>query len=194
LIQITKQVKRATIINNTNPDTTSLPEPDIADMEYFLDQIRLILPVLGFNFINPLPNDIKKKDPAEEWSKSPIFTMDYSGATARAQEINGEFVVLEGSFSRKSHTKSLADSYLHIRQRMLENGQLTDGPQEGYWVFSQNVPFQSPSTAANVVGGASLNGSQHWKVENTSLTYAKWSENQVKAAEQALVTDDELEN
>jgi len=190
LIQIAKQVKRATIINNTNPEATNLPEPDIADMEYFLDQIRLILPVLGITFINPLPSVNEIKELEKDRTKSPIFTLNYSGATARAREINGEFVVLEGSFARKSHTKSLADSYLHIRQRLIENGQLIDGPQEGYWVFAQNVPFQSPSTAANIVGGASLNGRQHWKVENTSLTYAKWLENQVKTAEQVLVEEE----
>jgi len=194
LIQIANQVKRAAVINNTHPDNTNLPEPDIADMEYFLDQIRLILPVLGFTFINPLPSVKEIQRQATDRFASPVFIMNYSGAEAKAQEINGEFVVLEGSFARKSHTKSLADSYLRIRQRLVENGQLTDIAKEDYWIFAQNVPFQSPSTAANIVGGASLNGRQHWKVEGTNQTYARWSEEQVKTAEQVLVNEEELEH
>lgn len=179
LIRITNQTKRAVIINNTNPEPTNLPEPDIDDMEYFLEQIQMVLPVLGFTFVNPLP-DVERKHDDQDNLVSPIFTLTYSRANATAQEIDGEFVVLEGSLSRKAHTKSLADSYIHIRERLVSNGILVESDHDGFWRFAQNTPFQSPSTAANIVGGASLNGREHWKVQNTNKSYAKWSEEQIK--------------
>lgn len=156
LIQIANQAKRARVINGTNPDITNLPEPDIADMEYFLEQIQIILPVLGFAFANPLPN--VKNTSSKEGTKeiSPIFVLNYASANAKAQEINGEFVILEGSLARKAHTNSLADSYIHIREKLVSDGILADSQNIDFWVFTQNVPFQSPSTAANIVGGASL--------------------------------------
>jgi predicted GIY-YIG superfamily endonuclease len=190
LIQIANQTKRAQVKNETNPDITSLPEPDIADMEYFLEQIQMLLPVLGFTFANPLP--IIKPASCDETSKgiSPIFCLSYGGANAKAQEIRDEFVILEGSSARKAKTPSLADSYIHIREKLVKDGSLADGPDKDFWVFTRNVPFQSPSTAANIIGGASLNGRQHWKVLETSQTYAQWQEEQIeKAGESAPVVE-----
>ncbi len=179
LIRIANQVKRAVVTNNTNPENSNLPESDIADMDYFLEQIQMVLPVLGFTFVNPLP-DVITKNNEENSLVSPVFTMTYSGASAKAQEIDGEFVILEGSFSRIAHTRSLADSYIHIRERLVSNGILVESNQTGFWRFTQNTTFQSPSTAANIVGGASLNGREHWKVQDTGQSYAKWSEEQIK--------------
>ena len=55
LIQVIKQAKRAILKNGTDPETPQLPEPDIADMEYFLEQIKILLPVLGFSFTTEPP-------------------------------------------------------------------------------------------------------------------------------------------
>ena len=42
----------------------------------------------------------------------------------------------------------------------------------------QNVPFSSTSTAANIVGGAQLNGRTTWKDNESGKTYAAWQEAQ----------------
>lgn len=183
LIQIASQAQRAQVINGTNPETTSLPEPDIADMEYFLAQIQMILPVLGFTFAVPLPkiNIVQNSDSPD--SVSPVFHFNYAGSNAEAQEVNDEFIVFEGSMARKAHTNSLAESYIQIREKLQREGKLIDSQNPDYWVFAQNVPFQSPSTAANIVGGASLNGRQHWKVKDTGESYAQWQDEQIKKAE-----------
>lgn len=182
LISIANQAKRARVINGTNPEITSLPEPDIADMEYFLEQIQMILPVLGFTFANPLPSVKSTSNTESSKEISPIFCLTYANASAKAQEINGEFVVLKGSWARKVGTNSLADSYIHIRERLVKDGNLADSSNTDFWIFTQNVPFQSPSTAANIVSGASLNGRQQWKVQGTSQSYAKWAEEQIEKA------------
>lgn len=184
LIQIASQAQRAQVINSTNPEITSLPEPDIADMEYFLAQIQMILPVLGFTFAMSLPkiNIVQNSESSD--SVSPVFHFSYAGSNAEAQEVNGEFIVFEGSTVRKVHTNSIADSYLQMREKLLREGKLRDSPNSDYWVFSQNVPFQSPSTAANIIGGASLNGRKHWKVKNSDKSYAQWQDEQIKKAEE----------
>jgi predicted GIY-YIG superfamily endonuclease len=183
LIQIASQAQRAQVINGTNPEITSLPEPDIADMEYFLAQIQMILPVLGFTFAVPLPKINIVQNSESPDSVSPVFHFNYAGSNAEAQEVNGEFIVFEGSTARKAHTNSLAESYIQIREKLQKEGKLVDSQNPDYWIFAQNVPFQSPSTAANIVGGASLNGRQHWKVKNTGESYAQWQDEQIKKAE-----------
>lgn len=198
LIQTAVQAQRSKLANGTNPDTTSLPEPDVADMEYFLDQIKMLLPVLGLSFALPPPIALTTIEPAIQINQdtrdvrieSPIFHMSYAGVNADAQEINGEFVVLKDSTARKATTQTLASSFVQRREQLYKDGRLVDTGDSDYWVFAQNVPFSSPSTAANVVGGAQLNGRTTWKLKDTDKTYAEWQESQIKQAEM-ISPDDE---
>lgn len=183
LIQIALQSQRTKITNDNTPNLTSLPEPDIADMEYFLEQIQMILPVLGFTFAIPLPAITAIPSTESSNFASPIFSFNYAGTSAKAQEINGEFIVFGGSTARKLNTPSLAESYIHIRESLFKEGKFKDSENSEYWVFTQNVPFLSPSTAANIVGGASLNGRTNWKVKDTGQTYAQWQDEQIQKAE-----------
>jgi hypothetical protein len=59
LITLAGEADRATIHNGTAPPIPPLPEPDIADMEYFISQMQLVLPVLGFNFLQAKPGLFK---------------------------------------------------------------------------------------------------------------------------------------
>ena len=93
LIQIANQAQRAQVINGTNPEITSLPEPDIADMEYFLAQIQMILPVLGFTFAIPLPKINVTQNSEGSDNVSPVFHFNYAGSNAEAQEVNDEFII-----------------------------------------------------------------------------------------------------
>lgn len=183
LIQIANQAQRAQVINGTNPEITNLPETDIADMEYFLEQIQMILPVLGFTFAIPLPKINTNQNSEGFENVSPVFIFNSVGSNAEAQEVNDEFIVFSGSTARKTHVNSLAPSYIQIREKLQREGKLINSEDPDYWVFAQNVPFQSPSTAANIVGGASLNGRQYWKIKATGVSYAQWQDEQIKKAE-----------
>jgi hypothetical protein len=44
---------RAKLVNGTEPPFKGLPEPEIADMERVLDEIEVLLPVLGFDVLRP---------------------------------------------------------------------------------------------------------------------------------------------
>lgn len=178
LIQIAIQAQRAKLANGTNPETTSLPEPDVADMEYFLDQVQMLLPVLGFSFALPLPAYGPSTGATNVQAESPVFQMTYGGVEAFAQEIGGEFVVFKGSTARKRSTPTIGDSYTQMRTQLYKDGKLVDSDHPEYWLFTQNVPFSSTSTAAAVVGGAQLNGRTTWKVQDTGATYAEWQESQ----------------
>lgn len=187
LIQIAYQAGRAKILNGTNPETTNLPEPDIADMENFLEQILLVLPVLGFTFTNSIPTINRLTNTETQNETSPIFTFSYAGVKAKAQQVNNEFIVFKNSLARKTHTNSLADSYIHLRENLVSSGSLIDSDDNNFWILTRDISFQSPSTAANIVGGASLNGRTHWKMEGTGKTFAKWSEEQVEAIDNNIL-------
>jgi predicted GIY-YIG superfamily endonuclease len=51
IVEEAHESKSAEIENGNKPKLPTLHEADIDDMEYFLDQIKLILPVMGFSFL-----------------------------------------------------------------------------------------------------------------------------------------------
>jgi hypothetical protein len=55
LIAIAHSAGRATMDNGTVPPPIALPEADKSDMEYFIDQMRLVLPVLGLEILRESP-------------------------------------------------------------------------------------------------------------------------------------------
>ena len=183
LLQIANQAKRAKIENGTNPDYTILPESDIADMEYFIEQIKLLLPVLGLTFILPLSTLIKNQDMIaqipEVQIESPLFKMVFSGTEAYAQEINNEFILFKDSTVRKKDNPSLSKTTKEKRDKLINESKLIASSQQDYWILTENLAFSSPSGAADFVGGASLNGRIMWKVSDSGQTYADWQESQL---------------
>ncbi len=183
LIQIASEAKRAKIENGTNPDYTILPESDIADMKYFIEQIKLLLPVLGLTFALPLSTLVKEQNKIAQTPEiqieSPLFKLSYSGVEAYAQEVNNEFIVFKDSTVRKKETLSLDRVTREKRNRLLEENKLTGSSQTDYWILTENLPFSSPSAAAYLIGGAKLNGRTEWKIKDSNKTYADWQESQL---------------
>ena len=186
LISLAVQAQRSKIINGTNPDIPRLPEPDVADMEYFLEQVQMLLPVLGLSFSMPLPT-LKDQEPTEAIShESPIFYMNYKKATAFAQEVNDEFIILKASTLCKEETSSLPSSYRQLRSQLLEDGRLVSSDNSDCWRLTQDLPLTSPSAAACIVGGLSLNGRTTWQVKDANQSYANWQDSQLERAEKGI--------
>ncbi len=187
LIQLANEANRARVMNGTAPPTPSLPEADVADMEYFLDQVVMMMPVLGFGFLQPSPRVESAPVVAHE---SPLFRLTAAGVRAEARVINGQFVVLKGALARKQGVESWT-SYRGQREELLQSGRLVEGSDPQFLVFDDNVPFDSPSAAAAVVLGRNSNGRIEWKVADTGRTYADWQESQLKLAGVDPTNDDE---
>lgn len=176
LIELATIADRANVTNGTAPGTKTLPESDVADMEYFLEQIKLMLPVLGLEFLRPPAF----REASELPDDSPLLSMSEVGASASAREINGSFVVLKGSTARRNGSPSW-DSYIPLREDLVAQGKLVPRDND-YFEFSGDVEFSSPSAAAAVVAAANRNGRITWKLPD-GRTYAQWKESQVEEAE-----------
>lgn len=180
LIDLAKVAARVPLANANHPDTRLLPEPDIADMTYFLDQIQLLLPVLGFTFLQPVPTAEQLLQAQEGDSVSPLFVMSPVGTAATAREFQGDFIVLKGSTARKEGVASWT-AYRQLRDQLVQEGQLVPTADDRYYVFQQDVAFKSPSAAAAVVFGGNQNGQLVWKVKDTGQTYKDWTEAKLAA-------------
>lgn len=191
LIQIAAQAKRCTLVNGTDPGYGNLPEADRSDMEYFLDQIQTLLPVLGMDFLRPMPQVsagamVKvggELADATSGNDSPFFRGDLKkhGITAAAREVDGEFVVLKGSLARLAW-EGVESGYQALFNNLVAAGVLVVTPDEQHRVFTTDYAFSSPSAAAAVVSGRNANGRIHWTVQGTGQTYGAWQEQQVSQA------------
>jgi hypothetical protein len=187
LISLARQARRADLTNDTAPEPATLPEPDIADMEFFIEQVQMVLPVLGFDFTQPR---LVAGAGGARSSASPVFELKQVGVVATAQEIDGQFVVFAGSTARKKGVPSWK-SYRSLRDKVVADGSLVEDPADpNRLVFAEDTPFNSPSAAASVVMGRASNGHESWKVRGAGQTYGQWQEAKLAALEVAVGGDD----
>lgn len=181
LIGIANTVGRCELLNGTAHDYGSLPESDRADMAFFLEQIRTVLPVLGFDFLRELskPFATVSVSPATSVSHSPLFNLEVPRYRLRAQgqEVDGEFFVLKGSKARPEWVGT-ERGYQGLFKQLVADGVLVAEGGE-HMVFRDDYAFSSPSAAAAVVCGRAANGRTSWLVEGTGQSYAAWQDQQL---------------
>ena len=181
LITLAKHANRAVLTNSTEPPLPALPEADVSDMDYFIAQTKIVLPVLGVNIFRATTSR-SPSDPGEveveavSTQKSPIFELRLKKEEliARAQEIDGEFTVLEGSQARHAWTGVEVHGYTALRKKLEKDGTLVIEDSGVGMRFAHDQVFASPSAAAAVVAGRSANGRNEWKVPGSGLAYGVW--------------------
>lgn len=188
LIKIARSAGRCELRNGTDHFYANLPEADRSDMEFFVEQIQTLLPVLGFAFLRPMPRVVLQGSPevptaTSPASVSPIFVGDVRkhGITARAQEIDGEFVVMKGSTTRRNWD-GVETSYTKLFKDLLKAEVLSPSMDGQHNTFTKDYAFTAPSAAAAMVCGRNANGRTHWTVEGTNKTYGEWQDEQVSKA------------
>lgn len=166
---------RAKLVNGTEPPFKGLPEPEIADMERVLDEIEILLPVLGFDVLQPTAGD--QLQPSGTAPVAPTFMADIKKAKARAVERGGEFVVLAGSTALRRESDAIPQSVKDARKALIEAGVLVADEDAELYRFAQDASFGSPSGASAAVAGHADNGRTTWRVEGNGRSYAAWRSN-----------------
>lgn len=176
LVQEITAEKQVDVTNGNEPGGGALPEADEADMETFMGNVRLLLPVLGLNVFASVTG---KHADAEVGGVK--LTLKWENAMATCIAKDGAFIVQAGSTARTKNVDSLQPSYLAMRKQLVDAGVLALQGQDLY-VFTQDYVFESPTAAAVAVSGTSLNGRERWSVEKTGDSYKAWVTKQVAAA------------
>lgn len=179
IIQIAKISKSAEIENTQTPSLPSLHEADISDMEYFLDQIKLILPVTGLELLKPSVIKIdrnnqhllKQEATVEMWR---IKTKNYN---AKMYESEEGFIVTEGSEANLNTSKSLTQGYKNLKKKLITSGSLKK--ENDKLLFAEDVIFNSPSAASNIVLGRQSAGPIQW-INSKGKTYKEVQEKEIK--------------
>jgi hypothetical protein len=177
-ITLAQQARRARLVNGTAPPPLPLPEADVSDMEYFIAQAKIILPVLGVNLLRaPASAAVLAPGagPSPASAASPTFELQLrkEGITATAREIDGEFTVLEGSKAR-SPRAGVQPAYQTLREKLIQEAALVADHDGRTMRFARDQVFASPSAAAAIVVGRAANGRNDWKIQGTGVSYGSW--------------------
>jgi len=172
LVRLAREAGSVKVANVTEPDFTRLPEADRSDMAAFLDQLKIVLPVVGFDVFRP--SGAQALAQTSTAGSSPIFELDAVGIRATGRESDAGFVVLAESTARKDGTPAFPDGYRSLRDQLVRDGKLVEGAEPSQYRFTTDVIFPSPSAAAAVVMARNASGPKEWKQRATGKTYGDW--------------------
>lgn len=179
LVEIAQRTSRVTLDNTQVPQIRKLSEAQISDMEEYIAQLLVVLPVLGVNAFRSLPNrDSGPRVAESETDQIFILKVSKTGIDAKARVDGDQFVMLSGStivgsWNKTGSTESTRRAYASYKAQF--DALVADGSiavTGGHGRLTRDIPFSSPSTAGAIATGRSCNGRQSWLWENG--TYADW--------------------
>ncbi|WP_300433723.1 GIY-YIG nuclease family protein [Christiangramia sp.] len=171
LHEIAIKVNRYDLENGNNPTRSIISESDQAEMEEFLENIKLLVNALGFKIFE----ELRKDQTIEEQINSTFYIDAARGANAKGQMTNEGFVVLKNSEIANTLTNSFPENWKKFRQSLIDDHIITRVNDK--LVFEEDYLFSSPSAAAAVVMGRSANGLTEWKLKNGQILKSVESDN-----------------
>jgi len=169
LVQLAINAKTAQIDNGNIPSLPTLHEADISDMEYFLEQIKLILPVMGFKFL--ISSTVTPKTLEESEMKPEIhetYLIKTKTFEATMTETDQGYIVAKGSEAKKSLSNSCTETYRNMRRKLIETKVMIESGDK--LTFAEDAIFSSPSAASNMILGRNSNGFTEW-INKKGLTF-----------------------
>ncbi|QDT21916.1 GIY-YIG nuclease family protein [Gimesia chilikensis] len=171
LISLSREANSSYVENSNTPKASRISEADISDMEYFIEQIRLILPTVGLNsLVVAAPHSVQSVSTEDN---DPTYRIKSKSLNATMVETDGAFVVKAGSQANISTSNSISEGWLKIRKKLLEAEVLKK--QGKYLVFTEDASFSSPSAASSVVLGRQAPGPVSW-LNQDGITYKEVQE------------------
>ncbi|MBA4745822.1 MAG: GIY-YIG nuclease family protein [Muricauda sp.] len=160
LYEITKKINNYNLENSTVPSKASISESEIAEMEEFIENIKLLTNTLGHRVFESLVNA-----EANKTKKTNTFYIKAArGANGYGIPSSKGFIIFKGSEVATNTVDSMQKSLNNIRQKLIDN-EIIIKADKGL-IFNKDHEFSSPSTAAAILMGRNANGLKEWKLKN----------------------------
>ncbi len=169
LYEIALQAGRYELVNDKTPTRSAISESDQAEMEEFLEYIKLLVNTMGFRVFEPLIHKKGEDSATKVFSESNklfetndcFYIKAARGADGRGKRVTDGFVVLAGSEIAKEIVPSCPKGTQLLRDELIDGGIIA--AKANALVFEQDHLFSSPSSAAGLIMGRSANGLKEWK-------------------------------
>lgn len=155
LHDIAKSANRYTLDNSIIPTQSSISESDRAEMEEFIEYIKMLVNTLGHKVFE------EKREHKPKQKQDAFFIKAARGAEGQGEPTSDGFVVFKSSKAAGTMVKSMTPHLSNYFQKLIDDGILI--PKGEYYEFTDDYIFSSPSTAASIVLGRNANGLMEWK-------------------------------
>jgi hypothetical protein len=155
LHDIAKGANRYKVDNSIIPTQSSISESDRAEMEEFIEYIKMLVNTLGHKVFE------EKREFKPKQKQANFFIKAARGADGQGEPTSDGFVVFKGSKAASTIVNSMTPNFITYRQKLIIEGVLFDKGE--YLEFTDDYIFSSPSTAAVMVMGRNANGLTEWK-------------------------------
>ena len=152
-VELARTSKRYLVLTKNTYRNTVMKESQIAVMEEFIDNVKVLINALGYKVLEPIAqsNSPSLLDDA-------VLSLNVGNAQARAMITTEGFVLMAGAtVNEKTTAKSLSAGMLKLRTKILAGGKVKN------WKTTEDILFSSSSAAANFVLGYSVSGPATWK-------------------------------
>jgi hypothetical protein len=158
LHEIAMSSNRYKVENSVTPTQSSISESDKAEMEEFIDNIKLLVNTLGHKVFE-VKREFKPKQ-----KQCTFMIKSARGADGHGEPTSDGFVVFKGSKAAGSIVNSMTSNFVKLRDKLIDDAVLVNKGE--YFEFTDDYIFSSPSTAAVMVMGRNANGLTEWKTKD----------------------------
>lgn len=154
LVQIAKDCGRYNVLTKITYATT-IKESEIATMEEFIDNVKVLVNTLGFKVLEPVKQPNKPLNQITQDNES--LQLVVGDIKAYGNVSSEGFVVYKGSFVSKETSKSLSQTHKTLRTKLFDLKKIVN------FQVTEDILFTSSSSAAAILLGYPVSGPQYWK-------------------------------
>ena len=153
-VDIARASKRYTVLTKNTYKNTVMKESQIAVMEEFVDNVKILINALGYKVLEPFVHTEANSSKVDD----ELLYLSTGAASASGKVTTEGFVVFEGAIlNEKTSTKSLSAGMQRLRQKIMDSNKVQN------FKTTENILFSSSSAAADCILGYSVSGPQTWK-------------------------------
>lgn len=156
-VEIARVSKRCHVLTKNTYKNTVMKESQVAVMEEFIDNVKILVNALGYKVLEPLVQNNSSNSTVDD----EMLFISSGSVNAKGRVTTEGFVVYEGStLDSKGSVNSLSNGMKNLRQKLIESDKVQNH------VIKENILFSSSSAAASFVLGYSVSGPQRWKTKD----------------------------
>lgn len=153
-VEIARTSKRYVVLTKNTYRNTVMKESQIAVMEEFVDNVKILINALGYKVLEPFA----QKDSSTATVDDELLYITSGSVNATGKVTAEGFVVFAGAtVNEKMSVKSLSAGMQKQRQKLFDSSKV-DGV-----VTTEDILFSSSSAAADFILGYSVSGPRTWK-------------------------------
>ena len=156
-VEIARVSKRYLVLTKNTYRNTVMKESQIAVMEEFVDNVKILINALGYKVLEPFA----QVDPSNDTVDDKLLYITSGSVNATGKVTAEGFVVFAGAtLNEKMSVRSLSAGMQNQRKKLFDSSKVNN------LVTTEDILFSSSSAAADFILGYSVSGPKTWKTKD----------------------------